>query len=234
MRTDCIIEDHELGQLRVRVDGRARRLTFRTRPEAIYVTVPPHTTRTELTRAIEQLRPRLREARQRSDSPVIDLNFRIDADFFRLSLESGTQPCFLSHTEGNHTRIVCPPHTDFADTRLQAWLRKVVEEALRREGKRFLPVRLRQLSLQHGLPFRQVKVNASTGRWGSCSARGDINLSCFLMLLPARLVDYVLLHELAHTREMNHGEGFWALLDRLTEGRAHALRDELTAFRSGL
>lgn len=234
MRTDCIIEDHELGQLRVRADGRARRIIFRTRAEAIYVTVPPHTTRAELARAIEQLRPRLREARRRADSPAIDLDFRIDADFFRLSLESGTQPRFLSRTEWNHTRIVCPPHTDFADSRLQAWLRKAVEEALRREGKRFLPVRLRQLSLQHGLPFRLVKVNASTGRWGSCSARGDINLSCFLMLLPARLMDYVLLHELAHTREMDHGAGFWALLDRLTGGQAHALRDELAAFRTGL
>ena len=51
------------------------------------------------------------------------------------------------------------------------------------------------------------------------------------MLLPAHLMDYVVLHELAHTREMNHGPRFWELLDRMTEGRALALRKELRAYR---
>ena len=76
-----------------------------------------------------------------------------------------------------------------------------------------------------------MKINASTGRWGSCSARGDINLSLHLMLLPLHLIDYVLLHELCHTREMNHGPRFWALLDRMTDGKARALCEELKSFR---
>ena len=51
------------------------------------------------------------------------------------------------------------------------------------------------------------------------------------MLLPAHLMDYVILHELAHTREMNHGPRFWELLNRMTEGKALALRKELRAYR---
>ncbi|WP_373802195.1 M48 metallopeptidase family protein, partial [Bacteroides heparinolyticus] len=62
--------------------------------------------------------------------------------------------------------------------------------------------------------------------------RGNINLSYYLVLLPKHLIDYVLLHELAHTREMNHGERFWALLDKLTEGKAEALRMELKQYRT--
>ena len=77
-----------------------------------------------------------------------------------------------------------------------------------------------------------MKINSSRGRWGSCSARKDINLSYYLVLLPFRLIDYVLLHELCHTREMNHSERFWQLLDRFTGGKALALRKELKEYRT--
>ena len=52
------------------------------------------------------------------------------------------------------------------------------------------------------------------------------------MLLPAKLMDYVILHELAHTKEMNHGPRFWELLDGMTEGKALLLRKELRAYRT--
>ena len=86
----------------------------------------------------------------------------------------------------------------------------------------------------HKLPYKAVKINNSEGRWGSCSASKSINLSYYLVLLPKHLMDYVLLHELCHTREMNHGEHFWKLLDELTNNKALALRDELKKHKTGL
>ena len=210
MITEHVLEDKELGRLLVRVNVRARRLTFRTREDAIHVTVPPGTTIGEVKNAVEQLRPRLRAAREKQSRPLIDLGYRIDTEFFKLSLVGG----------------------DFSNKELQAWLRKVIEEALRRNAKIILPPRLYALSLRHNLPYKSVKINSSSGRWGSCSARGNINLSYFLVLLPKHLIDYVLLHELAHTREMNHGERFWALLDGMTDGKAQLLRSELRKYRT--
>ena len=227
-----VLEDNELGRFLIKVNTRARRLTFRTREDAIYVTIPPGTTLKEIKNAIEELRPRLRVARKKHTHPLIDLNFRIDTEFFKLSLVSGQRERFLSRSELGEMQIICPPGADFADAELQAWLRKVIEEALRRNAKIILPPRLYMLSQKHNLPYQSVKINSSCGRWGSCSARRNINLSFYLVLLPKHLIDYVLLHELSHTREMNHGERFWALLDELTEGKAQALRKELKQYRT--
>ena len=227
-----ILKDDELGTLFVRVNARARRLTFRVKGDGIYVTVPPRTSLAEVKRAVGQLRPRLREAGWKQARKLLDLDYRIDTEFFKLTLVSGQRERFLSRSEPGRMQIICPPDADFADENLQAWLRKVLEEALRRTAKNILPPRLQMLSEKHDLPYKSVKINSSSGRWGSCSARGGINLSYYLVLLPSHLIDYVLLHELAHTREMNHGEGFWALLDKLTDGKARALREELKGYRA--
>lgn len=130
-----------------------------------------------------------------------------------------------------HIVLYGPPETDFASAERQQWLFRVFREQLRQQALALLPARLAVLSQRHGLPYSRVSVNAARTRWGSCSTRKSINLSLFLLLLPSHLIDYVLLHELCHTREMNHGPRFWTLLDRLTEGRAQALRTELRNFR---
>lgn len=231
MAMDTVMEDKELGRIVVRVNARARRLVFRAKADALYVSVPPGTAAEELRRAVDKLRDKLRKARRKAVLPPVDLNFSIDADCFKLSLVEGETERFLATSRPGFVRIVCPSGTDFTDGRVQEWLRKVVGEALRRNAKLILPARLKRLSERCGLPYRSVKINSSRGRWGSCSARKDINLSFYLLLLPSRLIDYVLLHELCHTREMNHGERFWELLNRLTDKRASALRLELKNFR---
>ena len=63
-------------------------------------------------------------------------------------------------------------------------------------------------------PVSGVKLNYSSGRWGSCSASGSINLSTRLLFAPQAVIDYVIIHELAHRIEMNHSPRFWALVER--------------------
>ena len=229
---DKIIEDDELGRLVIRVNSRARSLVFRTKSDAVYVSVPPGTTLKEVKLAIENLRGKLLVSRQKIARPLIGLNYKIDAEHFKLSLVSGEKDQFLANSRLGVMEIVCPPYADFADEKLQSWLHKVIEESLRRNAKSILPSRLAFLSKQCGLPYSSVKINSSQGRWGSCSARKAINLSYYLVLLPSHLIDYVLLHELCHTREMNHSERFWALLNQFTEGKALTLRGELRKYRT--
>lgn len=229
-----VIKDKELGAVVIRVNARARRFVFRAKEDAVYVSVPPGTTEKEFGKALEEVRQKLLNARKHIVSGRIDLDYKIEADFFKLTLAQGSRERFLSHSELGNMRIVCPPGSDFDDEDLQAWLRKVIVEALKRNAKIILPPKLYMLSRKYDLPYQGVRINSSRGRWGSCSARKSINLSCFLMLLPEHLIDYVLLHELCHTKEMNHGDAFWALLDEFTDGNALKLREELKNYKISL
>ena len=228
------LEDKELGKIIIRTNPRARHIILRTREDAVYVTVPPGCSEKELNEIIDKYRKKLLSDKKKTERKLIDLNFTIDTEYFNLSLVTGTKDKFLDHSELCVKKIICPPTSRFEDDQLQQWLRKVIEESLRKNAAIILTARLRKLSELSGLPFNSIKINASKGRWGSCSAKKDINLSFYLMLLPGHLIDYVLLHELSHTKEMNHGERFWDLLNRLTNGKALELRKELRKYKTAI
>ena len=103
---------------------------------------------------------------------------------------------------------------------------------MKKSAGEFLPPLLKFWAEKFGLTYRKVRITGAKSRWGSCTSRGTISLSCYLMLLPVNLMDYVILHELAHTKEMNHGPEFWKLLDSMTEGNSHQLRAQLRKFKT--
>ena len=81
--------------------------------------------------------------------------------------------------------------------------------ALRKEAAQILPLRLRLTAERHGLVFKSVAIKQLTGRWGSCDNQKNIVLNLYLIQLPWELIDYVIVHELAHTKHMNHSAAFW-------------------------
>lgn len=111
-------------------------------------------------------------------------------------------------------------------------LRKVVENTYMKEAKDYLPSRAATLAAAHGFSFRRVSVSRATTRWGSCSPENNIRLSLHLMRLPNHLVDYVILHELCHTVEKNHGKKFWKLMDEHCNGLARQLASEVRNFQT--
>ena len=91
-------------------------------------------------------------------------------------------------------------------------------EAMRKEAKRVLPVRLAELARIYSFEYNQVRIKNNVSNWGSCSRKGNINLNLNLMRVPEDLRDYVMLHELCHLRHPNHGPAFHALLESLCPG----------------
>lgn len=108
--------------------------------------------------------------------------------------------------------------------------RKMRIEALRRAAKADLPERIERIAAQTGLRYGKMTVRASRTKWGSCTGRNDISLSLFLMKLPERLRDYVIVHELCHTVHHDHSPRFHALVDRLLGGRERELAQELKRY----
>jgi predicted metal-dependent hydrolase len=129
--------------------------------------------------------------------------------------------------KGNQVVLTVPSEFDSNSEQVQQFIKKVITEVCRKEAKEYLPVRVQELAIQHGLNYHKVFIKNLKSKWGSCSSNGNINLNLSLMLLPDNLIDYIILHELAHTIEHNHGEGFWKLLNNLTNGKARELNKEI-------
>ena len=102
-----------------------------------------------------------------------------------------------------------------------------------RKAREKLKKRLDEMAAAHGFSYNRLFLRQQKTRWGSCSARNNINLNLKLARLPDELLDYVILHELVHTRIKNHGVKFWAELEGLMEG-ARQLDRELGRYRLDL
>ncbi len=123
-----------------------------------------------------------------------------------------------------------PAHKAETDADVQQFIRQAVEATYRLEAKSYLPGRVAYFAQKFNLSYQKVTIKNAGTRWGSCSATNNINLNLHLMRLPEALRDYVILHELAHTVEKNHGPHFWALLAKICPG-TRELDQQLRAYR---
>jgi len=100
-------------------------------------------------------------------------------------------------------------------TNAQSYINKVVLKALRNEAENFLPERTHLLADTYGFSFKSVSVKQLKRRWGSCNSTKEITFNLHLMELEYTQIDYVILHELCHTKHMNHGAEFWQLMEQV-------------------
>ena len=156
----------------------------------------------------------------------------IDAEDFRLRFEQ--KDVSYVRAEMDETGIVCYYQSAeiLADADIQAWITKTLEAFARKRVKERLVPRLLSMAAGRGLTVSSVRVSSAKGRWGSCSSKGSINLSLYLVLLPRHLQGYVLQHELTHLLEMNHSPRFWSRLDEVCGGKARALRREMRNYNT--
>lgn len=147
-------------------------------------------------------------------APAGKLSFRIRTSVIDNPQDSGR--LWLSLDKPTHIRIIeVPAGFSAPNVVSQKALKDVLVELLREEAKILLPQKLSYFSDQYGFHFHKVTIKHNSSNWGSCSRAGNINLNLNLIRLPEPLCDYVLLHELCHLKEPNHGPRFHALLERL-------------------
>ena len=88
-------------------------------------------------------------------------------------------------------------------------------EALARKALTVIPDRVRHFAPLVGVTYGRITIRSQRSRWGSCSGKGNLNFNCLLMLTPSFCLDYVVVHELCHRKEMNHSPKFWAQVERV-------------------
>ena len=212
----------------VRLSARARRLTVRVYPGGgVEVTAPAGTR----PRAVEQF-----VARHRAwiEARVLELSTRpapaTEALPRELELPAVGQRWLIDYRPARRAgfRVVAGERLQVrADPTQPAEARRALRAWLGVEARRALEPWLARLSAEHGLGYRRLQLRRQRTRWGSCSRSGTISLNLCLLFQPPAVVRYLLLHELCHTRHLNHSPRFWSLVESL-EPDCRALDRELT------
>lgn len=89
-------------------------------------------------------------------------------------------------------------------------IRKLADQALQ-----YIPGRVKIFSKLMGVSYGRITIRNQKTRWGSCSGKGNLNFNCLLMLAPPEVIDYVVVHELCHRKEMNHSKAFWEEVEKI-------------------
>ena len=131
--------------------------------------------------------------------------------------------------------VRCPKRMAMAEVRRfveskSAWIEKHLAKCSSQHQEKFSEHELKALreqardlvtqSVQHyaplvGVSYNQIAIRTQHTRWGSCSSKGNLNFNCLLALVPREVLDYVVVHELCHRKEMNHSDRFWNEVARI-------------------
>lgn len=209
-----IIHDDEFGKITIRRSARASQVRLRVGPDGtLRASLPLYAPTFLVKRLVKSSRPQLRELVAQSIPETIYSHGMAIGKSHRLIVQpvpSSQRAAVVRHKQD--IIISLPEGASLADSSIVKSIREAVIAALRLEAKSYLPNRLQYLAAQQGFNYEKVRFSHAGGRWGSCSSKGTISLNIALMKLPFELIDYVIVHELAHTVQMNHSTDFWALV----------------------
>ncbi|GAK57440.1 putative zinc protease [Candidatus Vecturithrix granuli] len=225
----------EVGTVILIKSQRATRLTMTLRPfQDVRVTVPKGMTFAqaeafvnERMAWIQRHQPKIQTIERKYTIFDEQTSFRTREHELRI-IRSDARSVSVRTVKGE-ILVTCPVSKDIHADDVQRAIREGIERAWRKEAKAYLPQRVKILSEQHGLVYQQLRIKNTQSRWGSCSQENNINLSLHVMRLPDPLIDYVILHELVHTVEKNHGSQFWKRLAQVCQ-KARKLDKELKKY----
>lgn len=208
-----VVQDEEFGKITIRRSAIAREVRIRVAPDGTLKASLPinaplflvkhllRTSRTEIRKLLASSKP---EYQYRNGMKI--------GKSHTLVIQSSNSSAYSIDRSGQQIIVRLPEDRSITDPAISRKLRDAVIDALRIEAKSYLPRRLDYLARHLGYEYKNIRFSHASGRWGSCSSNGTISLNIALMKLPFELIDYIIIHELTHTAEMNHSQAFWELV----------------------
>jgi len=158
---------------------------------------------------VQKSQRRIEEAQQ----PQFDSNFKTRRHI--LVVNPTERDFFLYQITAREIRVFLPAGLNADADSARRFILQAIIEAYRLEARQFLPARLAELAKRYQFHYNRVFIKNLKSRWGSCSIQNNINLNAQLMRFEDRVIDYILLHELLHTRIKNHSPVFWKALSAI-------------------
>lgn len=208
------ITDEEFGAINVRRSARATQVRIKVAPDGtLRASMPLYAPIFLLKRLVKTSRPQLRKMLEQAQPQASYSDGQQIGKSHTLIVKRGGTKVSATRSK-QHIVVTLPEGKDLNDPDVIRKVRDASIAALRLEAKSYLPKRLQYLADQHGFRYNKVRFSHASSRWGSCSSEQTISLNIALMKLPFELIDYVIIHELAHTVELNHSDSFWSLVEQ--------------------
>lgn len=206
----------KLPDYELQVSRRARHVRIKVSPLGqVVVVIPVGTDPAIVPRVLTEKQPWLRRVLQRvaACQHHLPASQTLQPDRIVLTaLEEEWQVDYLPNTAPKLTAAEMPQRLQLNRAASASDNAVQLRHWLQQRARQALPPWLCQVSEEFGLAFERVQIRGQKTRWGSCSSRGTISLNRNLLLLPAMTVRYLLIHELCHTRHMNHSPRFWQMV----------------------
>lgn len=225
--TAKVVQFKQIGPVTFIKNRRSKNIKIRVKPDqSVYVSFPFYVSMSEVSQFVNKNLEWVTNQQQKFETR----KSKIEAGLIQTKFHSVSVIKGLGYkTKANFNDIEIWL-ADFDSDSSRSYLENAMVGIYRVEAQKILPLRLTELAQNHGFQFNRLTIRNNKRNWGSCSARNNISLNLQMMKLPDELIDYILLHELVHTRIKHHGPQFWAKLDELTGLRARELSKQVRKF----
>ena len=209
------IVDKEFGEIKIRKNKIARYVKLSVGVDgSLRASIPYYSPEFAVQRLVNHNRTQIREMLALHNAKNIYKNGNLIGKTHTLFLRYFCGEEIKISLDGNQILVQIPQELALENPLVQSEIRKTVSKILRKQAKAYLPRRIDFLAEKYGFSFKRLRFSHTGTRWGSCSSSGTISLNIALMNLPHHLIDYVIIHELCHTRQMNHSSKFWQEVEK--------------------
>jgi predicted metal-dependent hydrolase len=209
-----IIQDREFGKITVRRSPTATQIRVKVAPDGtLRASMPMHAPMFLVKHLLKNSRDELRGIISQSKPVYVYENGMQIGKSHTLVIRQSIDKNLKLSRKGLKIIVDLPEGKLVDDSDVSRKIRDSIISALRVEAKSYLPNRLSFLATKHGLMYKKVRFSHASGRWGSYSSTGTVSLNIALMKLPFELIDYIIIHELTHSKQMNHSKDFWSLVE---------------------